>query len=55
MMLTRDTGCVGGPKGCIVKIQDAIKKPWPVFEMPPFTGVVPTATTTDALVETVEV
>ncbi|KAI9835581.1 MAG: hypothetical protein M1819_002032 [Sarea resinae] len=26
-------GCISGPKGCIVKIQDAIKKPWP--EMPP--------------------
>jgi large subunit ribosomal protein L3 len=24
-------GCVAGPKGCIVKIQDAIKKPWPVI------------------------
>ncbi|PGH07953.1 50S ribosomal protein L3 [Polytolypa hystricis UAMH7299] len=23
------TGAVGGPKGCIVKIQDALKKPWP--------------------------
>lgn len=23
------TGSVSGPKGCIVKIQDAIKKPWP--------------------------
>ncbi|KAF8863500.1 translation protein [Acephala macrosclerotiorum] len=23
-------GCVAGPKGCIVKVQDAIKKPWPV-------------------------
>jgi large subunit ribosomal protein L3 len=22
-------GCVAGPKGCIVKIQDAVKKPWP--------------------------
>jgi len=22
-------GCVAGPKGCVVKIQDAIKKPWP--------------------------
>jgi len=22
-------GCVAGPKGSIVKIQDAIKKPWP--------------------------
>ncbi|KAE8452773.1 hypothetical protein EG329_013045 [Mollisiaceae sp. DMI_Dod_QoI] len=24
-------GCVAGPKGCIVKVQDAIKKPWPVI------------------------
>lgn len=24
-------GAVAGPKGCIVKIQDAIKKPWPVI------------------------
>lgn len=24
-------GCVAGPKGCIVKIQDAIKKPWPTI------------------------
>lgn len=23
------TGPVSGPKGCIVRIQDAIKKPWP--------------------------
>ncbi|PWY93828.1 mitochondrial 54S ribosomal protein YmL9 [Aspergillus sclerotioniger CBS 115572] len=22
-------GCVSGPKGCVVRIQDAIKKPWP--------------------------
>jgi len=22
-------GCVSGPKGCIVKLQDALKKPWP--------------------------
>ncbi|KAK2750222.1 54S ribosomal protein L9, mitochondrial [Onygenales sp. PD_40] len=22
-------GCVAGPKGCIVRIQDALKKPWP--------------------------
>ncbi|KAL5345879.1 hypothetical protein ACLOAV_008905 [Pseudogymnoascus australis] len=22
-------GCVSGPKGCVVKLQDAIKKPWP--------------------------
>jgi large subunit ribosomal protein L3 len=25
-------GCVAGPKGCIVKIQDAIKKPWPTIQ-----------------------
>ena len=24
-------GCIAGPDGCIVKIQDAIKKPWPVI------------------------
>jgi large subunit ribosomal protein L3 len=24
-------GCVAGPKGCIVKVQDAIKKPWPTI------------------------
>jgi large subunit ribosomal protein L3 len=24
-----DVGCVTGPKGCLVKIQDAKKKPWP--------------------------
>lgn len=23
-------GCIAGPEGCIVKLQDAIKKPWPV-------------------------
>jgi large subunit ribosomal protein L3 len=22
-------GSVSGPKGCVVRIQDAIKKPWP--------------------------
>ena len=22
-------GCIPGPKGCVVKIQDALKKPWP--------------------------
>ncbi|KAJ0414109.1 translation protein [Aspergillus carlsbadensis] len=25
-------GAVGGPRGCIVRIQDAIKKSWPAFE-----------------------
>ena len=24
-------GCVAGPNGCVVKVQDAIKKPWPVI------------------------
>ncbi|RDL39037.1 Translation protein [Venustampulla echinocandica] len=24
-------GCVAGPKGCVVKLQDAIKKPWPTI------------------------
>jgi hypothetical protein len=23
------SGCVPGPKGCLVKLSDAIKKPWP--------------------------
>lgn len=23
------TGCLSGPKGCVVRIQDALKKPWP--------------------------
>ncbi|KAH8693122.1 mitochondrial 54S ribosomal protein YmL9 [Talaromyces proteolyticus] len=27
-------GSVSGPKGCIVKIQDALKKPWPTVELP---------------------
>lgn len=25
----RASGCVPGPKGCLVKLSDAIKKPWP--------------------------
>ncbi|KAI1005413.1 hypothetical protein K3495_g2807 [Podosphaera aphanis] len=25
------SGCIAGPKGCIVQVQDAIKKPWPVI------------------------
>jgi len=24
-------GCIAGPNGCVVKIQDAIKKPWPAI------------------------
>jgi len=27
-------GCIAGPDGCIVKLQDAIKKPWPVISTP---------------------
>ncbi len=23
------SGCVPGPEGCLVKLSDAIKKPWP--------------------------
>lgn len=30
-------GCVAGPKGCYVQIQDAIKKPWP--DVPPSNGI----------------
>lgn len=26
-------GCIAGPNGCIVKLQDAIKKPWPVISV----------------------
>jgi len=26
-------GCIAGPDGCVVKIQDAIKKPWPEAPM----------------------
>ena len=22
-------GCIAGPEGCLVQLQDAIKKPWP--------------------------
>jgi len=28
-------GCIAGPDGCIVKIQDAIKKPWPNMPLAP--------------------
>jgi len=27
-------GCIAGPDGCVVKLQDAIKKPWPNVPMP---------------------
>ena len=29
------TGCVAGPKGCVVRLSDAIKKPWPEFALLP--------------------
>jgi large subunit ribosomal protein L3 len=29
------TGAVSGPKGCLVMISDAIKKPWPLMPPPP--------------------
>jgi len=32
-------GCVPGPKGCVVKIQDAIKKPWPVVPAGAMEGI----------------
>ncbi|KAH0123843.1 hypothetical protein KCU82_g21973, partial [Aureobasidium melanogenum] len=28
-------GCVAGPKGALVKIQDALKKPWPEVPVAP--------------------
>lgn len=27
-------GAVAGPKGCVVKLQDAVKKPWPDATFP---------------------
>lgn len=29
------TGSVSGPKGCLVQLQDALKKPWPTIESTP--------------------
>ncbi|KAF2100732.1 translation protein [Rhizodiscina lignyota] len=40
------SGPVSGPKGCIVKIQDAVKKPWP--DLP---GILPSLETTTQQVE----
>jgi hypothetical protein len=28
-ILTSDVGAVSGPNGCLVKLQDAVKKTWP--------------------------
>ena len=33
--LTLSLGAVSGPKGCVVIIQDALKKPWPKVPDPP--------------------
>lgn len=28
-LMSQSLGAVSGPKGCQVKVQDALKKPWP--------------------------
>lgn len=28
-------GCIAGPDGCLVKLSDAIKKPWPKVSVDP--------------------
>lgn len=42
----KNAGCVAGPKGALVKIQDALKKPWPEVSTPPAADAAaePTAT-----------
>jgi len=32
-------GCIAGPKGCLVKMSDAIKKPWPDVPLASLTEV----------------
>jgi large subunit ribosomal protein L3 len=46
LIANTNTGCVAGPKGALVKIQDALKKPWPEVSTPPAAdaGAEPTAT-----------
>lgn len=34
-LLMSDLGCISGPDKCIVKLQDAIKKPWPAMPTSP--------------------
>ena len=29
LRLTHNAGSIAGPDGCLVKVSDAIKKPWP--------------------------
>ena len=36
-------GCIAGPDGCLVKLQDALKKPWPVI--PPSSTIAQNSTT----------
>ena len=33
-------GCIAGPDGCLVKLHDAVKKPWPDMSIPG-TDVIP--------------
>lgn len=33
--LIKPLGCIAGPDGCLVKLSDAIKKPWPTIPMSP--------------------
>lgn len=40
-VLTSNSGCIPGPDGCLVKLSDAIKKPWP--EIPLVTSVAQSA------------
>lgn len=36
-------GCIAGPDGCLVKLQDAVKKPWPEISIPHLSGTAPLA------------
>lgn len=35
ILIYASLGAVSGPKGCVVMIQDALKKPWPNVPPPP--------------------
>ncbi|EKG21885.1 Ribosomal protein L3 [Macrophomina phaseolina MS6] len=41
-------GAVAGPKGCVVQIQDAIKKPWPDVPLVSSTSATGQAVATEA-------
>lgn len=47
-MLSDCAGCIAGPNGCIIKLQDAIKKPWPDVPIPLMTAVSSEADATGA-------